>query len=142
VSPRQPDKPGRRVKSTPIEHQVSFDRPEDAWDFSFESELRAIAPGLQEAQSAWLARIDSLAAPDRRTHELIRMVCTVILGNASGVARHAMLAAEVGASWEDIAGSILLTQPAFGLTRVAEALPWARRGYERGALEAKNRKLA
>ena len=54
------------------------------------------APALHEAQNAWLAQIDSLRAPDRKTHELIRMVCTVIVRNPPGVHRHAMLAAEVG----------------------------------------------
>jgi alkylhydroperoxidase/carboxymuconolactone decarboxylase family protein YurZ len=104
----------------------------DDWLFPFESELHAFAPGLHEAQNAWLSQIDSLRAPDRKTHELIRMVCTVILRNPPGIQRHAMLAAEVGATWEEIAGSIVLTEPAFGLLLVVEALPWARRGWERG----------
>jgi alkylhydroperoxidase/carboxymuconolactone decarboxylase family protein YurZ len=105
---------------------------DEDWGFPFESELHAIAPGLHQAQNAWLSQIDSLRAPDRKTHELIRMVCTVILRNPEGIQRHAMLAAEVGASWEEIAGSIVLTEPAFGLLRVVEALPSARRGWERG----------
>ncbi|HLX88030.1 MAG TPA: hypothetical protein VKR22_06200, partial [Acidimicrobiales bacterium] len=71
------------------------------WNFPFEAELHAVAPGLHDAQNAWLAQIDSLTYPDRKTHELIRMVCTVILRNPPGVARHAMLAAEVGATWEE-----------------------------------------
>jgi alkylhydroperoxidase/carboxymuconolactone decarboxylase family protein YurZ len=104
----------------------------DEWVFPFEAELHAIAPGLHDAQNGWLAQIDSLRAPDRKTHELIRMVCTVILRNPPGVQRHAMLAAEVGATWEEIAGSIVLTEPAFGLLHVVEALPWARRGWELG----------
>jgi hypothetical protein len=105
--------------------------PEE-WNFAFEAELHAVSPGLHDAQSAWMAQIDSLRAPDRKTHELIRMVCTVIRRNPPGVARHAMLAAEVGATWEEIAGSIVLTEPAFGLLNVVEALPWARQGWERG----------
>ena len=105
--------------------------PEE-WVFPFEAELHAVSPGLHDAQSAWLSQIDSLEAPDRKTHELIRMVCTVIRRNPPGVARHAMLAAEVGATWEEVAGSIMLTEPAFGLLNVVEALPWARRGWERG----------
>ena len=108
------------------------ERPVDDWVFPFESELHAFAPGLHAAQNAWLSQIDSLRAPDRKTHELIRMVCTVILRNPQGVQRHAMLASEVGATWEEIAGSIVLTEPAFGLLRVVEALPWARRGWEEG----------
>jgi len=104
----------------------------DDWNFPFETELHAVAPGLHEAQNGWLAQIDSLRAPDRKTHELIRMVCTVILRNPPGVMRHARLAAEVGATWDEVAGSIVLTQPAFGLLSAVEALPWARRGWERG----------
>ncbi len=120
---------------SPKQHgRVDRDRepePED-WNFPFEAELHAVSPGLHDAQSAWMSQIDSLRAPDRKTHELIRMVCTVIRRNPPGVARHAMLAAEVGATWEEIAGSIVLTEPAFGLLNVVEALPWARRGWERG----------
>ena len=86
--------------------------------------------GLQQAQSAWLSSIDSLRAPDRKTHELIRMVCLVILRQSAGIERHAMLAAEVGATWDEIAGSILLTEPAFGILLAMEALPAARRGYK------------
>jgi hypothetical protein len=104
----------------------------EEWIFPFEAELHAVSPGLHDAQSAWLSQIDSLGAPDRKTHELVRMVCTVIRRNPPGVARHAMLAAEVGATWEEVAGSIVLTEPAFGLLNVVEALPWARRGWERG----------
>ena len=99
------------------------------WVFPFEKHVHAVAPGVHEAQNAWLAKIDSLTAPDRKTHELIRMVCTVILRNPPGVERHAMLAAEVGATWEEIAGAILLTQPSFGLVPALEAFPHARRGW-------------
>jgi alkylhydroperoxidase/carboxymuconolactone decarboxylase family protein YurZ len=111
------------------------DRPAgdgEDWNFPFEAELHAVAPGLHEAQNGWLAQIDSLRAPDRKTHELIRMVCTVIRRNPPGVMRHAMLAAEVGATWDEVAGAIVLTQPAFGLLSAVEALPYARRGWERG----------
>lgn len=101
----------------------------DDWVFPFEKHLHAVAPGLHEAQNAWMSQLDSLRAPDRKTHELIRMVCTVILRNPEGVQRHAMLAAEVGATWEEIAGAILLTEPSFGLLRAVEALPHARKGF-------------
>jgi hypothetical protein len=40
-----------------------------------------------------------------------------------------MLATEVGATWDEIAGSILLTEPAFGLLPAVEALPYARKGF-------------
>jgi Carboxymuconolactone decarboxylase family len=117
------------------QHRHRPARRTEEWNFPFEADLHAIAPGLHESQNAWLSQIDSLEAPDRKTHELIRMVCTVILRNPPGVTRHAMLAAEVGASWEEIAGSILITEPAFGLLRVVEALPWARKGWERGRVD-------
>jgi alkylhydroperoxidase/carboxymuconolactone decarboxylase family protein YurZ len=100
------------------------------WNLFFDRYLRSVAPAVHETQSAWMASIDSLRALDRKTHELIRMVCTVVLGNADGIQRHAMLAAEVGATWEEITTAILLTEPAFGLLRAVEALPSARRGFE------------
>ncbi len=58
------------------------------------------------------------------------MVVTVALRNPAGVARHARLAREVGATWEEILGSIMLTTPGLGLLPAVEAIPHARRGYE------------
>jgi hypothetical protein len=74
------------------------------WSFPFEGPLHEVFPALHEAQNSWMSQIESLSAPDRRTHELIRLVCTVILGNAAGVERHARLAREVGASWDEVLG--------------------------------------
>jgi hypothetical protein len=95
--------------------------------------LNDVAPGLMRSQNAWLSQIDSLREPDRKTHELIRMVCSVVARNPQGIRHHAMLAAEVGASWEEVAGSVILAEPAFGILVVVEAFPWARKGWERGA---------
>jgi hypothetical protein len=53
----------------------------DDWSFPFEGPLHEVFPALHEAQNSWMSQIESLSAPDRRTHELIRLVCTVILGN-------------------------------------------------------------
>jgi len=106
---------------------------EDVWPFPSEKFLHQWAPGVLQAQNAWMASIDSLRAPDRKTHELIRMVCTVIARQPGGVQRHARLAAEVGASWDEIAGSILLTEPAFGIVLAIQALPSARRGFKQGS---------
>ena len=100
------------------------------WNFPFEGPLHEVFPSLHEAQNAWLSQIDSLKAPDRKTHELIRLVCTVILRNPPGVQRHAMLAREVGASWDEVVGSIMLTLPGFGLLAAVEALPHARKGFD------------
>jgi alkylhydroperoxidase/carboxymuconolactone decarboxylase family protein YurZ len=94
--------------------------------------VRDVWPALAEAQSAYLGAIDSLQSPDRKTHELIRLACTVILRNAPGVERHAMLAAEFGATWDDVLGTLVLTQPGFGLVPALEALRHARTGFERG----------
>ena len=95
------------------------------WSFpNFEGPLDEVFPALHSAQ------IDSLKAPDRKTHELIRMACTVILRNPAGVRRHAMLAKEVGASWDEILGSIMLTLPGFGLLPAVEAIPHARAGFD------------
>ncbi|MBV8951439.1 MAG: hypothetical protein JOZ99_11225, partial [Actinobacteria bacterium] len=69
------------------------------FNFPFEGPLHEVFPALHAAQSAFMAQIDSLAAPDRKTHELIRLACTVVRRNPPGIERHAMLAHEVGASW-------------------------------------------
>jgi alkylhydroperoxidase/carboxymuconolactone decarboxylase family protein YurZ len=103
---------------------------EQDWNFPFEEPLHEVFPQLHAAQNAWMSQIDSLRAPDRKTHELIRMVVTVALRNPAGVERHARLAREVGATWEEILGSIMLTTPGLGLLPAVEAIPPARRGYE------------
>ena len=103
---------------------------EEEWPFASDRFLHEWAPAVQQAQKAWLASIDSLRAPDRKTHELIRMVCTAIARQPGGVQRHARLAAEVGATWDEISGSLLLTEPAFGIVLAIQALPPARRGYK------------
>ena len=63
-------------------------------------------------------------------HELVRLACTVILRNGLGIVRHARLAREVGASWDEVLGSIMLTTPSFGLLPAVEAIPHARRGFD------------
>ena len=103
---------------------------EQDWNFAFEEPLHEVFPQLHAAQNAWLSQLDSLRAPDRKTHELIRMAVTVGLRNPPGVQRHAQLAREVGATWEEILGSIMLTVPGFGLLPAVEAIPHARAGYE------------
>ena len=103
------------------------------WVFPFEEPLHEVFPQLHDAQSAWLSQIDSLQAPDRKTHELIRMALTVVLRNPVGIARHARLAREVGATWEEILGSIMLTTPGFGLLPAVEAISHARSGFEQAS---------
>ncbi|MGZ8765464.1 MAG: carboxymuconolactone decarboxylase family protein, partial [Acidimicrobiia bacterium] len=93
-------------------------------------ELHDAFPALDAAQSAWMSQIDSLTPPDRKTHELIRLVCTVVLRNHEGIVRHARLAREVGATWEEVLGSIMLTTPGFGMLCAVEAMPHARRGFD------------
>ena len=100
------------------------------WSFPFEGPLHEVFPALHEAQNAWMSQIESLRAPDRKTHELIRLVCTVILRNAEGVERHARLAAEVGATWDEVLGAMMLTTPGFGVLPAVQAMPTARRGFE------------
>jgi alkylhydroperoxidase/carboxymuconolactone decarboxylase family protein YurZ len=103
---------------------------EQDWNFAFEEPLHEVFPQLHAAQNAWMAQLDSLGAPDRKTHELIRMVVTVGLRNPAGVQRHARLAREVGATWEEILGSVMLTVPGLGLLPAVAAIPHARAGYE------------
>ncbi|HEY5078169.1 MAG TPA: hypothetical protein VIJ48_11735 [Acidimicrobiia bacterium] len=103
---------------------------EQDWNFPFEEPLHEVFPQLHAAQNAWLSQLDSISAPDRKTHELIRLAVTVGLRIPEGVRRHARLAREVGASWEEILGSIMLTVPGYGLLPAVAAIPHARRGYE------------
>ena len=103
---------------------------EQDWNFAFEEPLHEVFPQLHAAQNAWMAQVDSLEAPDRKTHELIRMVVTVSLRNPAGVQRHAQLAHEVGATWEEILGSIMLTVPGAGLLPAVQAIPHARGGFD------------
>jgi len=100
------------------------------WNFPYEAALHDVFPALHEAQNAWMSQIDSLRAPDRKTHELIRLVCLVILRNHAGIARHAQLAREVGATWEEVLGAIMLTCPGFGVLLAVEAIPHARAGFD------------
>jgi hypothetical protein len=110
--------------------RTSPDDRDNIYTWPFERQLHETFPALDEAQSAWLSQVDSLLAPDRKTHELIRLVCMVIQRNPPGVRLHAMLAREVGASWEDVLGSLMLTCPAFGLLPAAEAIEHARAGFD------------
>jgi AhpD family alkylhydroperoxidase len=111
------------------------ERGDPGWSFSYEKPLHDVFPALHEAQSAWLSQIESLQALDRKTHEIVRMVVSVTARNAGGVQRHAQLAAEVGATWDELVAAIVLTEPSFGVLASVEALPAARAGYEAG-LEA------
>ncbi len=105
-----------------------MDEPD--WNFPFEEPLHDVFPALHAAQNAWMAQLDSIGAPDRKTHELIRMAVTVTMRNPAGVQRHARLAREVGATWEEILGSIMLTTPGYGLLPAVESIPHARAGFE------------
>lgn len=89
-------------------------------------------PAMREASSAYLGAIDSLPSPDRRTHELIRLACATILRHPGAIERHAMLAAEFGASWADVVGTLVLTEPGFGLIPARDAMAHARTGFLRG----------
>ncbi len=109
---------------------------EQEWTFSYEGTLHDVFPSLLDAQRGWLSAIDSLDALDRKTHELIRLVCMVLARNAPGIRRHARLAAEVGASWEEVCAALVLTEPGFGILAAVEALPQARKGFEAGAAVA------
>jgi len=103
------------------------------WSFTYERPIHDVFPALHDAQAAWLSQIDSLRAPDRKTHELIRMVCTVIGRNQVGIRRHSRLAREVGATWDEVLGSIMLTCVMFGVGPAVEAIPHARAGFDEAA---------
>lgn len=89
-------------------------------------------PALKDAQSAYLGAIDSLAAPDRRTQELVRLAVSTILRDPKAIRRHAMLAAEFGATWQDVEGTLVLTQPGFGFVPALRAIRHAQEGFDLG----------
>jgi alkylhydroperoxidase/carboxymuconolactone decarboxylase family protein YurZ len=89
-------------------------------------------PRVADALSGYLSQLDGLPVLDRKTHELIRLACTVSLRYGPSVERHAMLAAEFGASWDEVLGTLVLTQPSFGLVPAREMLPFARAGFDAG----------
>ena len=106
---------------------------EQDWTFSYEGPLHETFPALHEAQSVWLAQIDSLQALDRKTHELVRMVCMVIARNGAGrLASCSPRDRGGGADWSEIVAAIALTQPGFGILPAAQSLPHARTGFEEG----------
>ncbi len=92
------------VDEQALDEALDYDVEEDQWPPLSDRFLTEWAPGVLHAQNAWMSSIDSLRAPDRKTHELIRMVCTVVARQHGGVQRHARLAAQVGATWDEIAG--------------------------------------
>ena len=59
-------------------------------------------PAATDALSGSLAELEDLPALDNKTKELVRLACTTALRHGPGVRRHAMLAAEFGASWEEV----------------------------------------
>jgi AhpD family alkylhydroperoxidase len=101
-------------------------------DFSFQYEgpIHAAFPALHEDLSAFLARIDELSVLDRKTRELIRMVASVATRSPKGVERHAMLAREFGASWDEVLAAIVLTMPAMGMQPAVDAIAPARQGFD------------
>ena len=125
---RRPDENSDEQSDETRDQRVSPSSPE--WSFSYEDQLHETFPALHEAERAFMSQIDSLPAPDRKTHELIRLVCTVAQRNHEGIVRNAGLAREVGASWEDVLGSVMLTVPAFGVLPAAEAISFARSGFD------------
>jgi alkylhydroperoxidase/carboxymuconolactone decarboxylase family protein YurZ len=89
-------------------------------------------PKLADALSGYLAELEDLPGLDNKTKELVRLACTTSLRHGPAVRRHAMLAAEFGATWEEVLGVLVLTQPSFGLIPAREMLPHAIDGYQAG----------
>ena len=73
-----------------------------------------------------LARRAKLARPEEV--RLARIAQEAV--DHAGIRRHAMLAREFGASWDEVLGSIMLTTPGFGLLPAVEALTPAREGFD------------
>lgn len=98
--------------------------------------MRETFPAAADQLSGYLAQLEDLPGLDNKTKELVRLTCTTVLRHGPGVKRHAMLSAEFGATWEEILGVMVLTQPSFGLVPAREMLPFAREGYDAGLVAA------
>ncbi len=105
------------------------------WSFRWEAHLHDVFPRLSDDLSALLARIDDLPVIDPKTRELIRLVCSVATRGPAGIERHAMLAREFGAGWDEVLGAIVLTMPALGLQTVVDAIVPARKGFDAAPLD-------
>ena len=103
---------------------------EDEATLPWQRAIEEISPSMLAAQSAWLGAIDSLTGLDRKTHHLVRMACIAILRKQEGVERHAQLAGEAGATWDEVATTLALTMPAFGMLPMTDGMEAARRGWE------------
>ncbi|HVU73856.1 MAG TPA: carboxymuconolactone decarboxylase family protein [Mycobacteriales bacterium] len=106
--------------------------------FPWEDELHAVFPKLQTAQSEWLAALDDVTALDRKTHELVRLACTVGVRNEPGIQRHAQFARELGATWDEVVATIMLTQPSFGVLPAVQALHIAKQAFDAASLAEKD----
>jgi AhpD family alkylhydroperoxidase len=100
------------------------------WSFKWEAHLHDVFPRISDDLSALLARLDDLPVIEPKTRELIRLVCSVATRGPAGIERHAMLARELGAEWEEVLGAIVLTMPALGMQTVVDAIVPARRGFD------------
>ena len=117
---------------------VDQDADDDGFLFPWEDELHAVFPKLQTAQSEWLAALDDVTALDRKTHELVRLACTVGVRNEPGIQRHAQFARELGATWDEVVATIMLTQPSFGVLPAVQALRVAKDAYDSASLAEKD----
>ncbi len=92
--------------------------------------MRETFPAAADQLSGYLAQLEDLPGVDNKTKELVRLACATALRHGPGVQRHAKLATEFGASWQEVLGVMILTQPSFGLVPAREMMPFGRSGYE------------
>jgi len=96
----------------------------------WKSEMDVFSPDLSRAFTSWLSAIESIPAPALLTAKLIRLALSVVAPSPAGVRRNTILAAELGATWDDIFGTMVLTVPSGGLGPLAWAVEIAKQAYD------------
>ena len=87
-------------------------------------------PSLFETFNQVVKAQKELPGLDPKTKQLVNIAIQTAHRNLKGVKMHAAMAREIGASWEEVKGSVALNLHLSGMPSVLECLPVAKEGYE------------
>jgi AhpD family alkylhydroperoxidase len=87
-------------------------------------------PSLFESVNVVIEAQKDLPGLDPKTKQLVNIAIQTAHRNLKGVKMHAAMARKMGASWEEVKGSVALNLHLSGMVSVLECLPVAKEGYE------------
>ncbi len=87
-------------------------------------------PSLFETFNQVVEAQKELTGLDPKTKQLVNIAIQTAHRNLKGVKMHAAMARKMGASWEEVKGSVALNLHLSGISSVLECLPVAKEGYE------------